>query len=363
MSWNSKGKQVAEDLGYAVVYRFNYFRKSKLYPLLSMPSPLNLFWAFWVLKIAHKECLDILVASNIRIAFPTILAAKILKKPIVLDLQENNEEMVKLRPKTRLAHYITRNGYIVRILEHLCIKMSDHVWVVIEEHLDDLPTKARKQGKVSVLRHTACLEDLRHGKKQRQKWKKEFTLIYIGRFTGDIGCIELILRALPYVLERDNTVKFIISGVEVGRKKLEALIENLGIQGHVELAGVIAPEEIPTWLQQGDVGVIPYAVNSFTNSTVSNKLFHYMAAGLPILSTDMAPTRRIVEEVRCGRIIPLGSSYREVADIILQLKNSSGEFEVMGQRAIQAIREKYNWNVDFSHALHSFEKLLSEDRK
>ena len=69
-------------------------------------------------------------------------------------------------------------------------------------------------------------------------------------------------------------------------------------------SGFVPPEELSEWLQEADVGVIAYDVSEFTNTTVSNKLFHYMAAGIPIVATDMAPTRRIIEEVGCGRIIP-----------------------------------------------------------
>ena len=53
-----------------------------------------------------------------------------------------------------------------------------------------------------------------------------------------------------------------------------------------------------------NAGVIGCDVNEFDNTRVSNKRFHGMAEGIPIVATDMAPTRRIIEEVGCGRIIP-----------------------------------------------------------
>ena len=83
-----------------------------------------------------------------------------------------------------------------------------------------------------------------------------------------------------------------------------------------------------------------------------------MAAGLPVLSTAMAPTRRIIEEVGCGVVIPPHSTPREVAEIILQLKHAPSERAAMARKARPALLEKYNWEVDFSHALACLERFV-----
>jgi len=320
---------------------------------------LNPLWAHWIARIGRKECLDVFVASNIRIALPTIIAAKLLRKPVVLDLQENNREVVKSYPKTRPHHYIIRNSQLVGLLEDLCVRLADHTWVVIEERLQAMPPRLRKLGKISVVCHTPSLEELQASEKQRTRPKDDnFTLVYLGLFAPGVGSVEPILMALPYVLERDKKVRFLIGG---GGRHLEPLVEQLGIQDYVVFTGLIQPENVPGWFQQGDLGVIAYPVNSFTNTTISNKLFHYMAAGLPVLSTDMAPTRRILQEVGCGRTIPLGSSYQEIAEIILRLKNSPEERVAMGQKGRQAVLEKYNWSFDFGRALSCLERLVSSE--
>ena len=257
-----------------------------------------------------------------------------------------------------MNHYITRNGFFVGILERLCINLSDYVWVVVQDRSLSLPLHILKEGKFNVVCNTPSLDKIDLDNEQDIRNNKKFTLIYIGRFTGGIGPIELILRSLPYVVEKETDVRFLIGGIETDRLKIEALIDELGIHDYVELHGVIKPENVPAWLLQGDVGVIPYTVNNYTNSTVSNKLFHYMSAGMPVLSTDMKPTRRIIEEVKCGQVIPAGSSYKNIAEMILLLKNSPQELSLMGKRAKIAIQEKYNWENDFGIALTSIKKLL-----
>ncbi|MGB2889222.1 MAG: glycosyltransferase family 4 protein [Candidatus Acidiferrales bacterium] len=359
MSWNSRQRPVAEDLGYGRVYRFGDFLNWKMFPLLSAPSPLNPLWASWIGRIARRERLDVIVASNIRIALPTIIAAKLLRKPVVLDLQENNREVVKAYPKIWPHHYITKNSKLVGLLEDLCVRMADHTWIVIDERLEAIPLSLRRPGKISVVCHTPSLEELRASEKRRPRPKDDnFTLVYFGLFAPGVRSVEPILMALPYILERDKRVRFLVGG---GGEHLVSLVKKLGIQDHVVFSGLIQPENLPAWLQQGDLGIIAYPVNSFTNTTISNKLFHYMAAGIPVLSTDMVPTRRILEEVGCGRIIPEESSYPEIAEVILRLKNSPEKLAAMGQRGRQAVLEKYNWTFDFDRALTCLERLVSSE--
>jgi glycosyltransferase involved in cell wall biosynthesis len=205
--------------------------------------------------------------------------------------------------------------------------------------------------------HTPSLEDLQVSEQPRTRSANDpFTLAYVGLFAPGIGSIEPILTALPYVLEQDKNVRFLIGG---GGEHLLPLVKKLGIQDHVVFCGMIPSEKMLAWLQQADLGIVAYPVNAFTNVTISNKLFHYMAVGLPVLSTDMAPTRRILEEVGCGRTFPLGSTDQEVAQIILQLKNSPEERAAMEQNARAAILNKYNWNFDFEHALRCMETLVA----
>jgi len=108
---------------------------------------------------------------------------------------------------------------------------------------------------------------------------------------------------------------------------------------------------------EADAGVIGCDVNEFDNTRVSNKLFECMAEGIPIVATDMAPTRRIIEEVGRGRIIPRGRTPREVARIFLELRDASEAGAVMGARGQRAIVTKYNWESEFVGALRTIQEL------
>lgn len=361
---NSRRRPLVEDLDYGKIYRFGWFLNSRLFGALSAASPLNPVWTDWIVHVARKENLDVLISSNIRIALPTIRAGRRLGKPVVLDLQENNKEVVKVYPKTKPYHYLTKNGSVIGLLEDMCVRQADHTWVVVEERIEAIPPKLRKPGKITVVCHTPTLEELHasDGVSRRVRGSHEpFTLIYFGLFAPGVGSVEPILKALPSVLERDRNVRFLIAGK--GHEYLLPMIRDLKLEDHVQFFGVIQPENLSAWLQQGDLGVIAYPVSVFSNTTISNKLFHYMAAGIPVLSTDMTPTRRVLDEVRCGRTFPTGASDREVADIILRMKSSPEELIAMGERARHAVLMKYNWTYDFGRALSCLQNLVGSNPK
>ena len=342
-----------EALPEGAVYRFNYLRGSRVHEWMATASPLNLLWSLWIIRVAREEKLDVLVASNIRVAFPTIMAARWLGVPIILDLEENNREAVKLYPKTRLVDYIVRNSRLVGWLEELAARLSDHVWVVVEERLENFDGQRTASTKMSVLSNTSSLDEVYGNRPGHDIADRPLTLAYIGLFAPGVRSVELILDALRYLAERGESVRLRIAG---GRQ-VEGLVERLGLRDAVTFCGFVPPDKLSEWLQDADVGVVAYDVNEFSNTTVSNKLFHYMAAGIPVVATAMVPTRRIVEEVGCGRIIPSGSTAADVAEILVELRDAPDIRAEMGARGQRAVVAKYNWESEFVGALKTIQEL------
>jgi glycosyltransferase involved in cell wall biosynthesis len=342
-----------ETLEEAVVDRFTYLRRWRVYGWLATASPLNLLWALWIVRVARREKLDVLVSSNIRVALPTIVAARWLGVPVILDLEENNREAVKLYPKTRIAHYLVRNSRLVGWLESVAARLSDHVWVVVEERLGGLGLQRLPRARLSVLSNTPSLDDVYRKPACQPKRDRPFTLAYIGLFAPGVRSVELILDSLQHLARRAEPVRLRIAGGQ----QIEGLVQRLALKDVVTFSGFVPPERLSEWLQAADVGIIAYDVNEFSNTTISNKLFHYMAAGIPVLTTAMIPTRRVIEEVGCGRIIPAGSTPADVARILLELRDDPDGRAVMGERGQRAIVTKYNWETDFVGALSTIQAL------
>lgn len=69
---------------------------------------------------------------------------------------------------------------------------------------------------------------------------------------------------------------------------------------NVHLLGIKPYKELPSYLRKCDVCLIPHKIDKFTESQSPLKLFDYMAAGKPIVSTNIAGVRDYKNIVKIG---------------------------------------------------------------
>lgn len=62
---------------------------------------------------------------------------------------------------------------------------------------------------------------------------------------------------------------------------------------NVHFVGRRSFEELPAWFAAADVCLIPYAVNRYTSSVFPMKVYEYLAAGRPVISTPLPALRGI----------------------------------------------------------------------
>lgn len=86
----------------------------------------------------------------------------------------------------------------------------------------------------------------------------------------------------------------------VGHVANSALAQRLTQFDNVTLAGPQLPAQLPHWVAQMDVGLIPFERNVQTRAIYPMKINEYLAAGLPVVSTNFADLRAF------GSIIAVG---------------------------------------------------------
>ena len=68
-------------------------------------------------------------------------------------------------------------------------------------------------------------------------------------------------------------------------------VDALGGLPNVVFAGQRPFDELPAWVAAADVGLIPYRHNRYTASVFPMKVYEYLAAGLPVVSTRLPALR------------------------------------------------------------------------
>lgn len=105
-------------------------------------------------------------------------------------------------------------------------------------------------------------------------------------FTGAIVATKLDIGLLVALARARPDWSFALVG-PVGPGDPRTDVSALASEPNVHLLGRRAYRQLPSVLRGADAGLIPYAHNELTNSIFPMKVYEYLAAGLPVVTTPL----------------------------------------------------------------------------
>lgn len=124
-------------------------------------------------------------------------------------------------------------------------------------------------------------------------------------------------------------------------------VNKLGFLGRFEVANI---------LSQSKAGIVTFHPLPNHVDSQPNKMFEYMSAGLPIITSNFPLWKEIVEGNDCGICVnPLDP--KEIAEAIEYIISHPKEAELMGQNGKKAVLEKYNWDVEEKKLFNLYKEL------
>jgi len=170
-------------------------------------------------------------------------------------------------------------------------------------------------------------------------------IVYSGGITWDRG-VRVLLEALVQVRRcvPDVRLKMVGEYKEPGiRKWVEEFVRKHGLEECVEHTGWLPYDEVPAQLAEADVGVaLLQPVRYNYRISLPNKLFEYMAAGVPVVISDFSEIGKVVRETGCGILVD-PTDPEAVARAIVRLLSHPEEARRMGKRGRKAVEERYCW--------------------
>ncbi len=184
------------------------------------------------------------------------------------------------------------------------------------------------------------------------KWEdKKDEICYVGGIAKIRG-IKEVVKAMQYTVG----VRLNLAG-SFSEKDVENEIKNYEGWNKVNELGFLNRKEVSKVYSQSKAGIVTlYPIVNYLDA-LPVKMFEYMAAGLPVISSDIKLWKEIVEGNKCGICVnPLEPE--EIAKAIDYIVTHPKEAELMGQNGKKAIVEKYNWENEEKKLLQIYEKIL-----
>ena len=255
-------------------------------------------------------------------------------KPVIYDAHEYYADLVS----PRLIHLKGRFYFMaIRNLERFCASRADAIITVdqsLAHHYQPLnrnvliighyPSRKLAAKPTSVFTHP------------------EITLLYLGRLSRDRG-LWVYLDVLRRLRAAVVPSKLILAGVFTPADERSAFLTAAqDLQDSLQILDWVPYEDIPTLLNQADIGLTLLQPDPRYVAALPVKLFEYMAAGRPVLASDFPLVRQVVESAHCGALLDPGDSQAAVATLQEWLAHPE-HARRMGENGRQAVLHEYNW--------------------
>jgi len=181
-------------------------------------------------------------------------------------------------------------------------------------------------------------------------------VLYQGGLLTDRG----IEQGMEAILGVDNAV-FVILGVGKPTKEMSELAAADRMQGRVFFLDPVRPDQLLDWTASADVMLMAIQPTSINHRfTTPQKLWEAIAAGVPVVATDLPGMAEVVRDTGCGVLVDA----TDPADIARGIRDivdaSPEEREQLRERTWRAGQERYNWQHETETLLALYRDLLGQ---
>jgi phosphatidylinositol alpha-mannosyltransferase len=162
------------------------------------------------------------------------------------------------------------------------------------------------------------------------------TVLFLGRFDEPRKGMAVLLAALPALVERFADIEILV----VGRGDEDELREEAAdLAGHLKFLGQVDDAEKASALRSADVYCAPHT----GGESFGIVLVEAMAAGTPVVASNLDAFRRVLEDGAAGRLVPVEDP-AALAEALIDVLSDDALRAGYVAAASDAVRQ-YDWDV------------------
>jgi glycosyltransferase involved in cell wall biosynthesis len=316
-----------------------------------------LFWEFVLsVKVLRKHGFDAIHACN-----PPDLIFLIggfykffFGKKFVFDQHDLNPELYEIK----FGH---KTGVFYKLLclfERLTFKCAD-ISIATNETFKTIAIErgGMQPDKVAIVKSYPDLARFRAVPADPELRKPfKFLIGYIG-IMGQQDGVDILIRAMACVVNElkrtDIGCTIIGSGSEL--ENLRALASELGMNEYVKFSGYLSGKTLLTNLCSLDIGIIPDPPGACNDKLSMNKVFEYMALGLPFVQFDLKQSRL---EAGDAGFVATAPTPEAMAEAIISLLENESLRHQMSKIGKERANREFRWETEKQTLVEHYRKLF-----
>jgi glycosyltransferase involved in cell wall biosynthesis len=284
------------------------------------------------------------------------MAILALFKPVVYDVHENYADEMLVRDW--IPYYLRRPLYwMVNIGQYLLSRVVRNVVLVTKAQEEDF--SSRYINKIIVRNYASLklMDDAADNYLTRSP-----VVIFPGSQYENNGTLLLLDIAL-LTKEKIPGIKFCISDAFESERFRERFIRELKfreLDDMFEIMPMVPSSEVIKLLNRATIAINPVLRVRKQLRAINTKLFEFMAAGIPFISSDLPYPTELVRDTKAG-LLAQPESPESFSEQICRLHHDKTLAISLGQNGQRAFTARYSWESQMPALKHYYENILSPE--
>lgn len=300
---------------------------------------------------AHSPVLDAIPALRVgrRLGIPAVYEVRAFWEDAAVDHGSTTEGSLRYRLSKRIETH--------------ALRQAAHVFTICEGLRRDIVSRGIAQDRVTVIPNAVDIEAFSPGVAPDEGLKTQLGLAdatvvgFIGSFYAYEG-LDLLLAALPGLLQRRPEVRVLLVGGGPQDAALRAQARSLGVEDRVVFTGRVPHAEVQRYYNLIDVLAYPRHSMRLTELVTPLKPLEAMAQGRLLVASDVGGHRELIHHGETGWLFEADRA-DALTDAVDQLLAHREQWPALRAAGRTFVERQRNWAASVARYRPVFEGLTA----
>jgi len=289
-------------------------------------------------KAARSQAFDAYHVHDFDLLVIGLILKLVTRRFLIYDSHEHTPDAISL--KTWIPTLLRGPlRFLVDRFELLLSRFADGI-VVADEKVAE---RFRAHSTVVVLQNFPILDFFNANRDARTS----ADLVFVGGLSKTAGVWTALETLRVLVQEKRRRVTLLLVGRLHDRRlkeEIQSYVTKHALQNSLTIIDEIPHEQIAAQIRGAQIGLVTLSSLPKFRKNIPQKMFEYMACGVPVVASDLPTTRPFIEDARCGLLVD-GSDPQGFAAAVTQLLDDPALRCAMARNGREAVERIYNWQV------------------